>query len=227
MEIIFYLFLITTAWLLTKEYSPNTNNRTRMKKFFPVVLIAWSIPLTLYLFNGYGLLDLPDINDFLIDFIFLILFALCNTFLLIYIRAFINTNYWFLLLFFPSAWLFYLNVLIFNKPTYNGAMDGFAALADFYAMLMILITYPVFIFAFNMTKCYSKIKGVFMLLFVAGTGVSGVKQTIGREGYLADDTGKQFVVILLILAIIGISYMTRETAPTNTHADALNSTESD
>ena len=181
----------------------------------------------LYLFNSYGLLDLPDINDFLLDFIFYILFALCNAFLLIYIRAFFKNNYWFLLLLFPCIYLFYLNILIFNKPSYNGAMDGFAALADFYAMLMILVTYPVFIFAFSITKCSNKIKGIFMLLFVVITGASGVKQSIGHEGYLADGTGKQFVAMLLILAIIGVFYMVRETTPVDTQTAPLNSTEPD
>jgi len=203
MEAIFYIFIFLTTLFLVKEYKLRNNQKARMKKLFPFVLIGWTILFIIYQFHMYP-------NAIRLEFLFYILFVLYNIAFLIYIRAFVNNNYWFLLLLIPCTFLFYDNVLIFNKPTYNGAMDGFAAISTFYSMLEILITYPFFVFAFCMTKGNQIIKSTLMFLFVIITGIIGIMQSAGYEGYLADDTGMLFAAMLFMLADMGIYHLIKK-----------------
>ena len=179
-----------------------------MKRFFPLVLTGWIIFLILYL--SHIQINISDTKEVRAEFLYYILFVIYNTFLLIYTRAFVNDSYWFLLLLLPCALLCFLNLLFFNKPMYHGAMEGFAMLSDFYIMIKILITYPAFVFAFSITKSNQKIKSIGILLFVVITGVSGVMQSIGYEGYLADSTGRFFVVMLFMLADTGVYYLIKK-----------------
>ncbi len=112
-----------------------------------------------------------------------------------------------LVLFFPVTYLFVKNLLFFNKPIYYGAMDGFASLYDAYIMSMILITYPFFIFLFSMVKFNKKLKGIMIILIALTSFIIGIMQPIGKEGYIADETGGIFILIIFTLIIIGICYI--------------------
>lgn len=200
MELILYSFLITSTWLLVKKYNNDFAKKKKLKHYFLLICTGWLVFLTLYLY--FSSPSLVNATETRLEFLFFILFVLYNVFFLTCIRRLFNNNYWCFLLLLPATYILFLNILLFNKPSYSGAMEGFAILINFYMMIKILITFPLFIFAFSMTKCHPKIKAIGLFLFVIVTGVLGIQQPIGYEGYLADDTGYMFAVMLLILAAI-------------------------
>jgi drug/metabolite transporter (DMT)-like permease len=202
MELILLLFLITATYLLTKQYPCDASKRKKQKHYLLLVFTVWLILLTLYLVHCSP--SMTDTIGIRLELLFFALFILYNVFFMIYIRKLFSNSYWYLLLLLPVTYFFFFNLLLFNEPSYNGAMDGFAAIITFYKMLQIFITYPVFVFAFSMTRCHPKIKAIGLFLFIIVTGVLGIQQPIGYEGYLADDTGNIFVAMLLLLATITI-----------------------
>ena len=205
--IIAYALISLVAYFFYREYA--FINRQTLMKYFPVVLILWIILLiTFFIFSSPGIGNSLEGKMF---FIALISFSIFNLLFLLYLKMCFEKHILYLILFLPITSLFILNLLLFNKPTYNGAMDGFASIINLYLMSMILISYPTFLFSFSMLKFSNIIKGAIIIILALGSGFLGVKQSIGIEGFLADDTGNIFAYIIFILFVIGISNILSET----------------
>lgn len=194
MYFIIFFFVILVSFFLVKEYHCSNNQKAALKKMAPLAVVIPVLFLT-FILSGFE------------HIILLILFGVCNVFCLSCIKAFAKKSNWFIVLMLPATYLLFFILITFNKPVYYGAMDGFAAAVDGYVMMLIFPTYPVFIFSLSMLMCRDWVKGTLMIVFAVISGILGVCQSIGREGYLADDGGGAFAVIILMLIVIGMFYL--------------------
>lgn len=173
--------------------------------YFPIVISVWLILFILICIYNSPIFG--DEKDFEVYLITKISFVIYNLFFLVYVRIFVKTNRWFLLLFVPMTFLFVGNLLLFNKPGFHGGMSGFAEAANESLKNAIYITYPIFIFSFSRIKLNNPIKGVLMILISIIAGIIGVNLSIGIEGYLGDRSGEIFAFVVFLLLIIGVFHL--------------------
>lgn len=202
------IVFILTCFMVKDNRKLAESKKKTVKKYFPLTLTIWVASLLFYYF--FYSTSMTEEWAVRLNFISYFIFTVCNAAFLLHIRLLIGSHILFAALVFPTTFFFFLNVLVFNKPTYNGAMDGFAAIATFYIMLWILVTFPLFFFAYSMVKCRSWLKGVIMLFVAAITGILGVMQSVGYEGYLADGDGGSFVFIILFTTFVGVYYLVKD-----------------
>lgn len=182
-----------TSILFLKEYDYSEEKTRKIKKRFPYFLAIWVLLILEFLFGLHGnydfVKDIPENTRIQLEFIFFLVFAIYHWFFLLQISRFAkrHTAYWILLI--PAILALVWNVCLWNAPTYNGAMDGFANLITAQMQLLILIILPTFLFALRMVKIENKGKGILLLSITTISAVLGIKQCVGKEGYLSD--GKQ------------------------------------
>lgn len=203
MEIVIYIFFVVVAFILFNDYDDVKTQR--LKKYFPVVLFVWLI--FFIIMCTYNSPNLGDEKEYEIYLSIKFSFVIYNLFFLAYTRIFAKNNHWFLLLFVPMTFLFVINILSFNKPGSHGGLGGFASAFNEFFKREIYITYPIFIFSFSIIKFNDKVKGVLIILISIITGIIGINQTIGIEGYLGDSSGEIFLFAIFLLFMIGVFHL--------------------
>jgi|GEM_PF-1220127 len=206
MAIIVLIFLGLVNFLLLRKYPDKENSK--LKKYFPILILVWLIFAVLFLNIfpsqrsgiGYALLWL---GVFILSVGYHLFFLVC-------VRAIKVNNIWYVLLFLPMSYLLFNNLILWNKPTYNGAMDGFAAIGTMMRQIQFFILYPTFMFSLSMLKINYRIKGILLILIALTSTVLGIRQCIGKEGYLSDDTGYAFAFMILLLIAVGVYFLLNE-----------------
>jgi len=92
----------------------------------------------------------------------------------IYVSKFAPNHIIYLVLLLPISVVLIWNLVLWNKPTYNGAMDGFAKLMIAQMHILIITILPTFLFVLRMAKFKKRFKGIYLLLIVPYSGIMGV-----------------------------------------------------
>tara|TARA_B110000046_G_scaffold184848_1_gene224525 strand:- start:2616 stop:3305 length:690 start_codon:yes stop_codon:yes gene_type:complete len=204
---LFFFFLSVfgfITFILLKDYKKL--KALRFKRYIPLALFLWFLFFILMYIHSNPALGQNE-GGLKLHYVTGILFVIFNILFLVYIRVCMRTNFWILLLFVPMAILFMCNLIIFNVPYPQGALDGIAMLIIMSYMEKIFITFPIFIFSFSMIKFNNLTKGIILILISIITGFAGIEQTIGIEGYLSDFGGGGFCAIIFLLFMTGIIYL--------------------
>lgn len=189
--------------LFLKEYNFSAEKIQRIKKRFPYFLAIGGLFILPFIFPLPDFLGGNSVDNGFIKYVFLFfLFAIYHWFILIYISLFAKRHTAYLILFLPMLYLFSQNLILWNKPTYYGAMEGFSAIATMEEQLLMLVVFPTFMFSLCMVKIENHIKGLLLILITATSAVLGMKQCIGKEGYLSDSTGSVFAILIIILLAV-------------------------
>lgn len=199
-------FILSIFFL--KEYYLDEEKLRIIKKRFSYFLGIWILFILAFLFGLHGnhsfVKDIPENIYLQLTFIFFLLFAIYHWFFLIYISKFAKRHIAYLVLFLPMIYFFSQNLILWNKPTYYGAMDGFASISTIIEQITIIVILPTFLFALRMIKIENKFKGILLFLITTVSAILGIKQCIGKEGYLSDSTGQTFAVLVIILLAVAI-----------------------
>ena len=194
-------FIFSSFFL--KEYDFNTEKKQKLKKRFPYLLLIWvvfAIPFIFPLPNILG--DVPQNIRLQATLLHFLSFSIYHWFLMIYISKFTSKHIAYFILLLPISVVLIWNLILWNKPTYNGAMDGFANLMTAQMQILIITILPTFLFALRMAKFKNRFKGIYLLLIVLYSGIMGVEQCIGKEGYLSDGNGEIFVFFIILLVVV-------------------------
>lgn len=197
-----------TSILFLTEYDYSEEKTRKIKKRFPYFSGIWALFILGFLFGLHGnhdfVKDIPENTRIQLEFIFFLVFAIYHWFFLLQISRLAKRHLAYLILFIPMIYLFSRNLILWNKPTYYGAMDGFASIATIIEQITILVIFPTFLFALRMLKIENKIKGILLFLITTASAILGIKQCVGKEGYLSDSTGPIFVVLVTILLLVAV-----------------------
>lgn len=205
MKTIYNFISYISSLLFLKEYTFNEEKKQNLKKRFPYLLAIWitfAIPLIFPIPNILG--DIPEIIRIQATLLYLLAFSVYHWFLMIYISKFAPKHIAYFILLIPISVALAWNLILWNKPTYNGAMDGFANLMTVQMQILIIVILPTFLFALRMVKFENRFKGIYLLLIVLYSGFMGVEQCMGKEGYLADGNGNIFVFLIILLLAVAI-----------------------
>jgi hypothetical protein len=199
-----------SSLLFLKEYNFNEEKLRIIKNRFPYFLAICVLFILLFILPFPDFLIEKPIDNGLFKFIFLFFFfAIYHWFFLIYISKFAKRHIAYLVLFLPLIYYFSKNLILWNKPTYYGAMEGFSVIATMEEQLLMFVLFPTFLFALRMVKIENPIKGIVLILIATISAIIGIEQCIGKEGYLADDMGSGFaglIILLLVMAVYLIKF---------------------
>ncbi len=190
--------------LFLKKYNFSEEKLRILKKRFPYLIAIWGLLILPFIFAFPVIFGEVSENIRLqVSFVLFLVFALYHWFMLIYISKFAKNHNAYFALFIPMALFLMWNLALLNSPTYYGAMDGFATLMTAQLEMLIIVILPTFLFTLQMVKIKNKPKGLLLLLIVFISAIFGIKNCMGKEGYLSDSTGKIFTfLIILLLAVV-------------------------
>ena len=196
MKVINIIASCILSLLFLKDYNHNDRKKRAMKNKLFIFIFIWIIFF-------FGNVFVPSTFDNIsLQLSLFLLFAIYHLFTLIYISQFAQKHIGYLALFLPMIY-FFINILIlWNKPTYYGAMEGFAAISTFVAQVTILVIFPTFMFSLRMVKIKDYIKGILLILITITSAILGIIQCVGKEGYLSDSTGNIFAFIIILLLAV-------------------------
>lgn len=83
-------------------------------------------------------------------------------------------------------------------------MDGFSSISTMIEQIAIFVIFPTFLFALRMVKIENRIKGILLFSITIILAFIGIRQCIGKEGYLSDDTGNVFAGLIIILSAMAV-----------------------
>lgn len=197
------------AIFFLKEYNYKEEEKRKMKKKSLFFAFFWLLFLFIFKFGLPKVLrNIPENTVLQVSLLFLIAFSIYQWFLMIYLSKFAPEHIaYFILLILISVVLLW-NLVLWNRPAYNGAMDGFANLMTAQMQILIITILPTFLFSLRMSKFKNLLKGLYLLLLALCAGIFGVEQCIGKEGYLSDRTGQVFVFLILLLLAISAYLIT-------------------
>lgn len=195
---------ILSAFFL-KEYNYNEAKKKKMKKKSIILGLFWLLFILSYFFGLPNIFEnIPENIRLQISFIIFLIFGGYHWFFMVYISRFVTKHIAYFVLLIPMSVILIWNLVYWNKPTYFGAMDGFASIMDFYMQILILPILPTFLFALQMVKISIQFKAFLLMIATITSAVLGVKNSVGKEGYLSDSTGQTFVVLIAILLTIAV-----------------------
>jgi hypothetical protein len=98
-----------------------------------------------------------------------------------------------------------------NDHVYLGAMDGFASIVRLQMIYPFVLFYPLLAFFIRNTGVSDRNKGVSLVLTSIVSGIWGISQSYGRDGFLADHpTSVFFVFITIIFLTAGLWLLRNE-----------------
>lgn len=203
MKVIKHIISIILSISFLKEYNYNEEQKLKLRRQFKYLVAIWILFILPFVFplpSIFG--DRPEHIRSLITFVFFLVFTVYHWFLLIYISRFAKKNIAYLLLLLPMSYFLVENLILWNKPTYNGAMDGFASMATIVQQVNIIVIWPTFTFALLMVNLKNHLKGILLFLITLTSAVIGIRQCIGKEGYLADASGGVFAWLVIMLLLM-------------------------
>lgn len=194
-------FILSIFFL--KDYNLSKEKLQKFKKRLPYFLGIWILFIMGFMFGLPNVLgDIPENIGLQITFLFFLAFSIYHWFLMVYISKFTPKHLAYFILLLPISVVLIWNLVLWNKPTYFGAMDGFANLMTAQMQILMIAILPTFLFALRMVKFKNRFKGIYLLLIVLYSAIMGLEQCIGKEGYLSDGTGNVFVIFIVLLLVI-------------------------
>lgn len=191
-NILIWLYFGTINFFLLKNYRIIESQKSRLKLY---IVLSVSVLLC---FISSCLIMKDNFIFALSGNVFLILSILL-------IRMLWKPQKWYAVLFLPLAVFFSICLASLNKPVYYGAMDGFVNYYRIvFAMLIIFFLFPIFIFLHKMLNLKQIFKSTILILTAFAGFAYGITLSIGKDGYLSDNTGVWFLFLSVWLVTIGL-----------------------
>jgi hypothetical protein len=199
-DFILILYLVIISILLLKSYKIVVEHKQRI--FF---YVAFALSIFLFVVLAICTVKFDSVETTNLFYYFLLLDSLFFVLIILLIRKIWETHILYILLFVPMAVFFSSRLTDLNQPVYQGAMDGFAAMAKLVdTVLTLFIIYPLFIFLYKMLDINKIIKSSLIIITAIVSFVRGIPLSIGKDGYLSDATGKFFLFLCIWLVLIGL-----------------------